>query len=385
MNPNTSFSKGLIGLLICGLVWPWGACKQVYTPAAIQANLNLLVVNGVLNGGAGQPTTIHLSRSQEIGDSTLGIPVPELQARLVIQGDGGDTYNLQEQGNGNYASGNLTLNTAHKYRLRISTANGAQYISDYVPVQQTPPIDSLAWQQQGDVTIYLDTHDPSNQSHYYRWDYVETWEYHSPLQTLLGVKDHMIYLTDSTNQTQVCWESDNSSNIVLATSSGLSADVISHTPIATVTQTASKLSARYSILVNQYVLTQPAYQYWQIIQKNTQQTGTLFDPQPSQLTGNFHRVNNPAEPVIGYMSASSITQKRIFISYSQVSNWDTIALACEQKEIPQDPNNFLLYNYPDTTFSPYYFVTSGAQIMLARTQCLNCLLRGGTNQKPAYW
>ncbi|HZE83230.1 MAG TPA: DUF4249 domain-containing protein [Puia sp.] len=382
MNPNR---RALISLIVCGLVWPWGACKQTYTPPAIKANLNLLVVNGVLNGGPGQPTTIYLSRSQEIGDSILAPPIPELQAKILIQGEGGDTYNLQEQGNGTYASGNLTLNTAHKYRLQITTAGGAQYISDYVSIQQTPPIDSLTWQQRGDVTVYLNTHDPANQSHYYRWDYMETWEYHSPLQTLLGVKNHLIYFTDSTNQTQVCWESDNSTNILLGSSAGLGADVISQAPVATVTQTASKLSARYSILVSQYVLTQPAYQYWQILQKNTQQTGTLFDPQPSQLTGNFHRVNNPSEPVIGYMSASSITQKRIFIGNSQVSGWDTVALACEQKEIPQDPNNFAFYNYPDTTFSPYYFVTTGSLIMLARSECVNCLLRGGTNQKPAYW
>jgi hypothetical protein len=376
--------RSLLCCLAACLVWPWGACKQTYTPPAIQTNLNLLVVNGVLNGGPAQPTTIHLSRSQEIGDSTLGVPVPELLAKLVIQGDGGDTYNLNDQGSGTYISANLTLNTSHKYRLQITTANGAQYISDYVPVQQTPPIDSLTWQQQGDVTVYLDTHDPANQSHYYRWDYAETWEYHSPLQTILGVSNHLIYYTDSTNQTQVCWESANSTNIVLGTSVGLSADVISKVPVATVILGTSKLSARYSILVNQYVLTQPAYQYWQILQKNTQQTGTLFDPQPSQLTGNFHRVNNPAEPVIGYMSASSITQKRIFIAHSQVGNWDTVALACEQISIAQDPDNYAMYNYPDPSFSPYYFITGGG-IMLARTQCVNCLIRGGTNQKPAYW
>jgi hypothetical protein len=389
---NTKMRYLLCCLAGC-LVWPWGGCKQAYTPPAILINLNLLVVEGILNGGPGQPTTIHLSRSQEIGDS-LGAPVPELQAKLVIQGDGGDSYNLQDQGSGAYASGNITLNTTRKYRLQITTANGAQYISDYVPVQQSPPIDSLSWQQQNDVTVYVNTHDPANASHYYRWDYVETWEYHSPLQSILAVKDHRIYYTDSFTfinlQTRVCWETANSTNITTGTSVGLNADVISQAPVATVIQGSSKLSARYSILVNQYVLTQPAYQYWQILQKNTQQMGSLFDAQPSQLTGNIHRVNSN-EPVIGYLSASSVGQKRMFISNSQVSNWDTIALACQTKAVDQNPNDFAdypydnpasgIYYYPD--FLPYYF--SGSSIVLARSQCVDCLLRGGVNQPPSYW
>jgi hypothetical protein len=386
--------KYLFCCLACCLVWPWGGCKQAYTPPAIQTNLNLLVVEGVLNGGAGQPTSIHLSRSQEIGDSSLAPPIPELQAKIVIQGDGGDNYTLLEQGNGTYLSGNITLNTTRKYRLQINTVNGAQYISDYVPVLKSAPIDSLTWQQQNDVTIYVTTHDPANASHYYRWDYVETWEYQSPLQSILAVKNHRIYYTDSfTNpslQTRVCWETANSTNISTGSSVGLDADVISQAPVATVIQGSSKLSTRYSILVNQYVLTQPAYQYWSILQKNTQQMGSLFDAQPAQLTGNIHRVNNPAEPVIGYLSASSVGQKRIFINHSQVSNWDTVALACETMTVGQNPNDFEDYPYDNPAFPyyvaeflPYYFVTGG--IVLARSQCVDCLLRGGVNQTPSFW
>jgi hypothetical protein len=389
MNPKMRF---LISCLACSLVWPWGACKQSYSPPALETNPNLLVVDGVLNGGPGQVTTINLSRTLRIGDS-LGAYIPELHDKLVIQGDGGDSYTLTEQGNGVYTSGTITLNTTKKYRLQITTGNGVQYLSEYVPVQKSPSIDSISWQQQTDVNISISTHDPTNLSQYYRWDYVETWEYHSPLQSILAVQNHRIYYTDfldSTRQTRTCWETDNSPNISLATSLGLSQDVINLAPIATVINGSSKLGVRYSILVNQYVLTQPAYQYWSILQKNTQQMGSLFDAQPSQLMGNIHRVNNPAEPVIGYLSATSIEQKRIFIDHSQISNWDTIAIACQTKTVGQNPNDYADYPYDNPAFPyyepeylPYYFVSGG--IVLARKACVDCLLRGGTNQRPSYW
>jgi len=389
MNPKMKY---LFCCLACCLVWPWGACKQSYTPPALDTNPNLLVVDGVLNAGAGGVTTINLSRTLKIGDS-LGAYIPELNDKLVIQGDGGDTYALTEQGNGTYLSAAITLNPVKKYRLQITTSKGVQYLSDYVPVQISPPIDSVSWKQENrDVNIYLTTHDPANQSHYYRWDYVETWEYHSPLQSILAVVNHRIYYTtfiDSSKQTRVCWESQNSPNISLATSVGLSQDVINLTPITTIVNGSSKLSARYSILVNEYVLTPTAYQYWSIIQKNTQLMGSLFDPQPSQLVGNIHRVNSP-EPVIGYLSASSVQQRRIYIDNGQLNDWDTVAIACQLKTVGQNPSDFADYPYDNPTFPyyepeylPYYFVTGG--IVLARKACVDCLLRGGTNQKPSYW
>ncbi|HMH22109.1 MAG TPA: DUF4249 domain-containing protein [Puia sp.] len=389
MNPKL---RVLIGCLALCLVWPWGGCKQSYSPPAIEANPNILVVDGVLNGGPGQVTTMRLSRSQKIGDSLGGL-IPEPNDKLVIQGEAGDNYALTDQGKGFYTSAGITLNPAKKYRLQITTSSGIQYLSDYVTVAKSPPIDSLSWQQQRDVTVSVSTHDPANQSHYYQWDYVETWEYHSPLQSILAVQNHKIYYTDfldSTKQTRTCWETANSTNISLASSVGLSQDLVNQSPITTVLNGSSKLDVRYSILVNQYVLTQPAYQYWSILQKNTQQMGSLFDAQPSQLVGNIHRVNNAAEPVIGYLTASSVEQKRLFIHHNELSQWDSIPIACETRVVGQNPNDFSDYPYDNPAspyytpgFLPYYF-SSGA-IVLARSECVDCLVRGGTNQRPSFW
>ena len=94
---------------------------------------------------------------------------------------------------GIYKSNPLLLNSADKYRLKIITASGEQYASDFVEVRQTPAIDSITWQQQNDVTIYANTHDPSNSTTYYRWDFIETWQYRSQLESELGQKNGIIF------------------------------------------------------------------------------------------------------------------------------------------------------------------------------------------------
>jgi hypothetical protein len=388
MNPKTPHiaPSWLPALLLALLLVPGASCRQTYMPPVIQTNPNLLVVDGIINAGTGSATSITLSRTRKIGDS-LGAYTPELQAQLTILGSAGDTYPLIEQDSGIYASAPLSLNPGEKYQLKIITQNGSQYLSDTVPVLASPSIDSLNWQQQGgsgDITVSLNTHDPTDINRYYRWYFTETWEYQAELSGELYVNNGLLYYIDSTTQITTCWRSDNSSDILLGNAASLSQDLISQAPLTTIPRGSQKISVRYSTLVSQYVLTQTAWQYWSTLHKNTQNLGSLFDPQPSQLIGNYHCLSNPNEPVIGYLSAATIGQQRLFIQHSQVNNWDTAGTYCPIDSIPQDPNNYQLYTYNNPAFAPYYLTTTGF-IILSSKICLDCRLQGGTTQKPGFW
>jgi hypothetical protein len=142
--------------------------------------------------------------------------------------------------------------------------------------------------------------------------------------------------------------------------------MISHQPVATIPQNDEKISKRYSILVRQYALTKEAYQFHQILQRNTQQTGSLFDPQPSQLSTNLHCLTNPDQPVIGFISASSVEEKIIFIKHQEVNDWNYpgITVDCSVIFTFQDPNDFLIFDYPDTSYGPYYFQSGGGMAVV---------------------
>ncbi len=359
------------------------ACTKRYEPAVIKSETNFLVIDGFISCGNDVVTTITLSRTKNLNDSILF--APELGAQVFISQEQGGTYMLSEQGNGVYNSAPLDLDPSRNYRLKV-TASGKEYLSEWVTAKTTPAIDSLTWKQSGDVTISVHTHDPTKQSRYYRWEYNETWNYSSQYSGIWGVKDGLIFLKDSTTQTDSCWRTANSTNILIGTSIALSEDVISNFPLTTIPQHDEKIGQGYSILVRQYAMGENAFRYLQLIQKNTQHLGTLFDAQPSQLTGNFTS-SEPGEPVIGFLAASTVTEKRIFIHNNQLTDWNYYSsepLCGNVFFIPQNPTNYLIFDYPDPSYVPYYFV-SGGGLAIIKKSCVDCREHGGTNQKPSFW
>lgn len=374
----------ILSMILLTVAWLI-ACKKPYNPPEIRTETNFLVIEGSIACGADAVTTIILSRTTNPGDSILFHP--ELNAFVYIDEEQGSIFPITEQGDGIYRTQPLNLDPTKKYRLKIRTADNKNYISDYVSVKTSPAIDSLTWKQDGDVTVSVNTHDPLNNTRYYRWEYNETWTYASLFHAEWIVKDGWIYVHDSITQIDSCWRTANSNNIVLGSSVALSEDVISDFPVAIIPQHHEKIGKRYSILVKQYALTEEAFRYLQLIKKNTEQLGTLFDAQPSQLKGNIHSADNPNEPVIGFVTASTITEKRMFILHDQLTDWKptySIESCGAPIIINQNPVDYRIWDYPDPTYTIYYYIMGGTMAIIKKT-CIDCRERGGTNVKPSFW
>jgi hypothetical protein len=88
----------------------------------------------------------------------------------MVEGKDNTTRQLPMSGEGVYSSPDLNLVLDAEYRLRIITANGKEYQSDYITAKKTPAIDSLEFRQnEKGVQIYVNTHDALNNTWYYRW------------------------------------------------------------------------------------------------------------------------------------------------------------------------------------------------------------------------
>jgi hypothetical protein len=361
-------------------------CRQSYNPPAIKAANNYLVVDGYINVGANTVTTFNINRTRNLGD-TITTGVPELNARVSIVGTNRITYPLTDTANtGVYSSTALNLDPTQQYSIAITTADARQYASDPVPCLATPPMDSIYWRQPNNFTVYASTHDPTNTTHYYRYDYLETWEHDANLLSPWGVVNGMLVATDSTQQKTKCWTTAPSTDVLVASSAAYTLDAIYDFPVTTIPQGDPKIDIGYSILVRQYALTQDAYNYWLLIQKTSQGLGTLFDLQPTQLVGNIHCLTNPSEPVIGFLSACTRQQQRIFVYETYLSNWihNSPGFGCDTIEIGYDALDFPEYSFADTGYAPYYF--NGPTILvLAPTFCLDCTRFGGTTTKPSFW
>lgn len=298
-------------------------CKKPYNPVLADGNTNVLVVDGTINSGA-DSTIIKLSRTVKLTDRSA--QNPEVNATITVEDDQSNIYNLSEAPNGLYVSAGLNLNTARQYRLRVKAKNGEVYLSDYSPVKITPPIDSIGFNITANgLSIYANAHDATNNTRYYRWDYDETWRFNSLFNSF--------YVTDGTsivprnNKTYIheCFGNDKSTSITLATTTKLIQDVVYQAPVQLIDPGSEKISIRYSILLRQYALTKEAYEFWSNIKRNTETLGNIFDAQPSTAIGNIHCISDPGKAVIGFVSVSTVQQKRVFIDRTELpADWKTI-------------------------------------------------------------
>ncbi|NDK56757.1 DUF4249 domain-containing protein [Pontibacter fetidus] len=377
--------KNTLGWLLMLLV---SSCVEPYFPEVMDAPNTYLVVNGFIN--ANGTTNIQLVRTQNLNDHMA--PPPESGAIVMIEAENGESFRLEEiYPQGTYQVQNLNLNDATNYRLFIRTNDNKEYASDFIQVKRSPEIDAITWAPlDEEVQLYVSTHDPSNKTRYYRWQFEYTWQFRSPLFTALKYENGAVVPREGDDPIIYnCWKSEKSNTIEYGTSVKLSQDVISNYKLTTIPAGSEKLSVKYSVLVKQYALTKQAYEYWEILKKNTENIGTLFDPLPSQLTGNIRCLTNPDEPVIGFISASTVTEKRAFIDRRELPReWHYNAPSCFADTMLLSENSVSDF-FGNGSMMPVNEVyldggVSPVGYTYAPKSCVDCRTMG-TNVKPYFW
>lgn len=368
-------------------------CRDQYFANYSMPDTGYLVVSGFISNSIA-PTEIRLSRTARLTEAPSEIM--EKGAVVTVQSDAGEYYPLQEVSEGVYTSSVVQVDPGKKYRIAIQ-AKGKQYESAYTVVQQTPNIDSISWQQDNSgVEFLVHTHDASNASKYYQWVFEDTWEiqarYIPSLKYLYDGQNRIIGVgykfADERADTTMrrCWATGRSRTMLLGSTEKLTQDVISM-PVHFVPGSSEKMQVVYSLLVKQYKLSKEAYNFRQMMKKNSEQLGSVFDPQPSLLRGNIRCVSNPAEIVIGFIEVTQQKEKRLIIKREELNHWNYMDL-CYQSVITNDPDSIAKYGaalMPTTVDSIHPETLEIRRYVAAPPQCVDCRLNNATTVKPAFW
>jgi hypothetical protein len=370
----------LIVLILAG-------CKKAFDPkGALADNSKYLVIDGTINSGS-DSTFIRLSRTKK-----FSIPIvieKETGAQVTAESDANTSYPLTEISPGTYSAASLNLDNSHKYRLRIKTANSEEYLSDFVAIKNSPPIDSVGFiAKPNGVQVYVNTHDNANNTKYYRWEYTEAWKFHTTYESFFEVTAPR----DPSRSVYYCYAKDTSSYIVLSSSAQLSKDLIYQAPITTLSPTSEKIEIRYSIEVKQYALTSDAYIFWTALHKNNETNGSIFDAQPSDNLTNYRCLSNPGKFVVGYLSAGSTSTKRIFINRDQLLPGynPEYGRACSIETLYYDKGYSALSDTNNYTalggmyYSPFPPFSAPSAITYSTRDCADCTTRGAT-KAPYFW
>jgi hypothetical protein len=343
-------------------------------------NQELLVVEGLITDQDG-PNTIKLSTSMPLGGRNEAKPFQG--CNLTISDDLGETYKLTETEPGTYVTDHAYFQgeIGRSYTLHIKTNDSfhnLNFQSLPMVMKPVPPIDSIYYEKlllnenpanstnSDACQIYLDTHDPENNCKYYRWEFSETWEFRLPY----------------TVPNNTCWISSNSDKINIKSTSSLGEDRILRYPLNFISNNTDRLKEKYSILVNQYSISEDEYIYWEKLKNISEQVGGLYDITPSSIPSNIWCIEDPNEKVLGYFSVSSVSSKRIFIK-DRFTGIIDLYNACIADTVfgggPIPNLNLYVWVIIDHPLPPPSYK------VLTRTKgCYDCTVRG-TNIKPIFW
>lgn len=379
------FSKYIVYLSY--LVLLFSNCIQEFDPPS-RGYENLLVIEAFLSDGD-DAFKVKVSRSTPIDTTAF---IPESGATVTLSDDLGEEYFLKESMDpGIYIFyGVVNAQIGKSYQIHIQTRNGNQYESSSVTMRETPEIDSLSYKYEDrsyagneGALIYVNTHDPANNTWYYRWEWDESWIFRTPYDSYLFWEDGEVKLRDV--RTNTCWKFGKSTSIELSTSKNLTVDKVSDYPLLYVTNESDRLKVKYSLNVKQYALSEESYNYWLELQKATESLGTLFDPQPSIVQGNIYNINDDSELVLGYFDASSVSEARIYIIRKELPPmiFPNYYSQCTDSIVSEGEIGAMVdhgWGLVTETTNPAGFPA----FLMSFPWCIDCT-KYGTNIKPDFW
>lgn len=362
------------------------SCLDPYDPPVSDNLLKYVVVDGFVNSGS-QTAEVKLSMAVPLSAESTTNPL--YAAVIYVEGEDGSRVELSSSKSGSttYTATSALFQNGKKFRLHFEAA-GKVYESKFVELKKSPVLDSVTWRPaENGVTVYVDSHDEQGSTKYYQWVYTETWQYSAEeFSAFIWDPVHALVIQRRAGDyINTCYSTQTSSRVLITSTTQNTQDIVSDFPLAFIPKGSKKVSTLYSILVQQRALDEDAYNYWKALQRTTENVGGLFDPLPSEVTGNVFNVSNKSESVLGYFAGGEIQEKRLFIGREQLPI-DLRVVDREQCDLDSVyVGNLSLYkNFP------LYIVDSwGVPVTIGyRTTsaiCADCRVSGGVLQRPDFW
>ena len=390
-------------------------CITEYTPPYSEDEMEgLLVVEGIISNGE---TKITLSRSLGISSQSTLSTQRINEALVWVESENGERYEAsQEVISGKYTLLVGELDPDTRYRLRISL-DGEEYESEYRFPQRTPPIEEINFHQNGEkepVQVRLNVLGKVDQSRYYLWSYEDIWETHAHqvathYSGLPGEYENLYsfgYIAydlhahnneeryvhpydldastppDSISPYYYCWKYGNSESLLLATNKQLTENALKDHVVYEIDLHDDRLTTLYYTKIKQYALSNTAYEYFDNLKKNADNTGSIFAPIPSEIRGNIICSSSPDVPVIGYIEVSEHTENEAFLECRY-----GLYILSHVCMISNDNSLDELYNISSSDLYNYYAfdIDMDAGIRWTSRECIDCLLQGGSKTRPDFW
>jgi hypothetical protein len=363
------------------------SCIEPYFPTFSRSQTNKYVVIGQVLDIEGYQT-VKISLTSQLENPT-SIPLTDCSTKITDSR--GKEYLLTEYEPGSYRvwMNSSDLTPGVEYKLNIVTPAGVNIVSEFDKMNECPNVDSVYYEREDlptkstsvfiqGIQFYIDLNATNTDTRYFRWDIEETYEIHAeyPKEWYYDGSLKRIVPPDYSNF--VCWRTQKVKNVFTLSTQNLKVNSYKQHPLHFVDNTSSRLIYCYSLLIEQYSLSEQAYSYWEQLRINSNETGGLYEKQPLPMTGNLKNLTNPDEQILGMFYASSIKKRRIFVNHV-----DNLTIDYQSYCSPQILVNGLRDIEPREY--PGYLIFINHAPLLLQEFCVDCRSYGGVTTKPDYW
>ena len=301
---------------------------------------DLLTVEGFVTDASGTTVSIRLSRSEQV--SVYSEPVKGCIVEILA--GNGSKINLKENQPGFYSTPDGFQGVAGEtYQLRFRTVEGKTYESSVEKIALAPAIKKVyqEFNAKGQLDklgekvlfstfdIFVDFDDPADQKNSYLWQWqlfekqeacITCQEGYLDSQTLkcVGASTRFtIYPTYDYRCKGNCWDLFYSSDINILSDVYANGRTIAARRVAQVPYYSESGSL---IEIQQYAISNAAFQYYSLLRDQTQTTGTLADTPPAPIVGNVKNTGDKGEIVVGYFGAAGIKKARYWVERAGFGN-----------------------------------------------------------------
>ncbi|MEM7109574.1 MAG: DUF4249 domain-containing protein, partial [Bacteroidota bacterium] len=299
------------------------SCLEPFSPDVPDNNENFLVVDATITNQPG-PYTVYIRQSTALNGTS-----PDISGVIVSieEEQEGITDLLVEVNPGEYQTTFIQGEIGKRYRLNL-TFNGRQYQSTWEEIMIPQTIDSIYFEAKtigtsdrdndaSGLEFFLDTQGSGGEPAYYRFELSETWKFQAPRPSFLDYLGNDM-TERAKNPVHTCWSTNDVRRINLANTANLTQNILARHPLRFITGEEDRFTIRYSLLVQQYVISEKEHTFWRQLQESNQELGSIFDRQPSRTLGNIVNTNDPDDLILGYFSASGLSEKRLFVDAAEI-------------------------------------------------------------------
>ena len=266
---------------------------------------------------------IKLTKSARFEDEKY---LPESGAEVYITDNTGNRYDFEDQSDKYVSTVAFQAVPGTQYQLHINTKDGRSFESSPEILSTVTPMQSVKAAVEKDnedkrgVGIRINSFDPSNKSHYYRYEYEETYKVVAPkwVQTkaVINANGALTFVQNDPN-TRICYGNKKSTNLLLLSTSDLKEDRVDYL-VRFISDQDYIITTRYSILVKQYVESLAAFNYYSTLKKISGSASLLSPTQPGIVLGNLKSTKNPSDKIVGYFDVASVSIERIYFNYEDL-------------------------------------------------------------------